>query len=73
MKQTIIINGQSYFLSNKAFKKIQAIIEDDLQMQSINQSIWESFNKTEQQTYNNNPLIPSDLPQTKSLLFSKNK
>ena len=73
MKQTIIIGNESFLVSPKAFKKIEAIIEDDLQMQSINQSIWESFNKTEQETYNNKLSENLRLPQEKSLLFSRNK
>ena len=73
MKTQVIINNKSYFLSNKALEKIEAIAEDDLQMQSINQSIWESFNKTEQQTYNNKLSQNWKLPQEKDLLFSRNK
>ena len=68
MKTQVIINNQSYFLSNKALEKIQAIAEDDLQMQSINASILRSMNQSEPETYNNNL---SGLPQQKPLLFSK--
>ena len=73
MKTQVIINNKSYFLSNKALEKIEAIAEDDLQQQEINQSIWESFNKSEQQTYNNKLSSSWKLPQEKNLLFSTNK
>ena len=71
-QQTVVLNNRTYFLSEKAFKKIQAIIEDDLQMQEINQSIWNSMNNPEPETYNNKLPQNWKLPQEKSLLFSKN-
>ena len=73
MKQTVVLNNKSYFLSEKAFKKIQAIAEDDLQMQEINSSILRSMNQTEEQTYSNKLSQNWKLPQEKDLLFSTNK
>ena len=73
MKQTVVLNNRTYFLSEKAFKKIQAIAEDDLQQQEINQAIWNSMNKSEEQTYSNKLSQNWKLPQEKDLLFSTNK
>ena len=73
MKTQVIINNRSYFLSNKALEKIEAIAEDDLQQQEINQAIWNSMNKSDPETYSNKFPQNSELPQGKSLLFSKNK
>ena len=71
MKQTIVINSQTFLVSERAFDKISKLIEDDLQQQEINRSIWKSMNKSEQETYSNNLSSSWKLPQEKALLFSK--
>ena len=72
MKQQIIINNKSYFLSEKAYQKIEAIIEDDQAMQEINSSLMKSMNQSEEKPFNNNLSGSWKLPQQKPLLFSKN-
>ena len=68
MRQQLILNNEAFLISESAYQRIESIIKEDLQQQEINANF---LNHSEEKNYNN-PLIPSDLPQSKRLLFSKN-
>ena len=72
MKQQIILNNRSCLVSEKAYQKIEAIIEDDQDWQQINSSLMKSMNQSEEKPFNNNLSGSWKLPQQKPLLFSKN-
>ena len=67
MRQTIIVNGQGFLISESASQRIESIIKEDIRQQEINYN----FLNPEQETYSNKLSKNWRLPQEKSLLFSK--